>query len=307
MAKNDRSLNIPGVTTILLVNFGGPRTLDEVPPFLKNMMGRSMPEKAVEAVVERYRAIGGGSPLASITEQQAGLLTEETAGRFAIRGAFRYTSPSLEERINECHKAGVERIVFFVMSPYDASRTTGGYVSAVEAHLARLPYRPKILFIHGWHSEPQFIECWAARIRGNAAKKGAFYIFSAHSLPASLKGEPYMGQVEETARAIAEKLDILNDYAVAWQSVPQNAVEPWMDPSVEATVDSLTGKVSSLVEIPVGFVSDHLETLYDMDLVHRAYAEARGFQFSRIPSLNTYPPFIGALKTILEKHLEAEK
>ena len=292
-------------TAILLVNYGGPRTLDEVPLFLENMTGRRMPREVEEAVCARYRTIGGGSPLAAITEEQAALLIEETGGRFAIKGAFRYTSPTLEERINECYRAGVGRIVFLVMSPYYTSRTTGAYVSAAEGYLAHLPYSPRAVFIHSWHDEPQFIDCWVERIRSAAPPRKAFYLFSAHSLPESLSGEPYRRQVEETAYAVAERLAIQGDYAVAWQSVPQNADIPWIGPSVEATIDGLVGKVSSLVEVPIGFVSDHLETLYDMDVLHREHAASRGFEFSRIPSLNTYRPFMRALKTILERHLEA--
>ncbi len=295
-------------TTILLVNYGGPRTLDEVPRFLRNMTGRPMARDVEEAVSARYRAIGGGSPLAAITEEQAALLSEETGGRFAIKGAFRYTNPSLEERINECYKAGVERIVFLVMSPYYTSRTTGAYVSAAEGYLAHLPYSPGIVFIHSWHNEPQFIDCWVERIRSAAPRKKAFYLFSAHSLPESLNREPYRRQVAETAKAVAERLAIQEgEYAVAWQSVPQNVDVPWMGPSVEATMDALAGKASSLVEVPIGFVSDHLETLYDMDVLHRERAASKGFEFSRIPSLNTYRPFILALKTILERHLEGKR
>jgi len=292
-------------TTILLVNFGGPRTLDEVPLFLRNMTGRPMSHDVEEAVSERYRAIGGGSPLAAITEEQAALLTEETGRKFVIKSAFRYTSPSLEERINECYKAGVERIAFLVMSPYYASRTTGVYQSAAESYLVSLPYSPEIVFIHSWHDEPEFIDCWVERIRSADPPEKAFYIFSAHSLPESLSREPYRRQVEETVHSVAERLALQGRYAVAWQSVPQNADVPWMSPSVEAAMDSLMGKVSGLVEVPIGFVSDHLETLYDMDVVHRQYALSKGFGFSRIPSLNTYPPFIRALKAVLERHLEA--
>lgn len=292
-------------TMILLVNFGGPRTLDEVPLFLRNLTGRPMPREADEAVCERYRAIGGGSPLAAITEEQAALLSEETEGRFTIKGAFRYTRPSLEERINECYQAGVKRIAFFVMSPYYTSRTTGAYMSAAEGYLASLPYSPESLFIHSWCDEPQFIDCWAERIRSATPPEEAFYIFSAHSLPESLSGEPYRRQVEETARAVAERLALQGRYTVAWQSVPQNADAAWMGPSVEAAMDGLAGKVSSLVEVPIGFVSDHLETLYDMDVLHRQHALSKGFEFTRIPSLNTYRPFIRALKAVLLRHLGA--
>ena len=292
-------------TTILLVNFGGPRTLDEVPLFLRNMTGRPMPREVEQAVSERYRAIGGGSPLAAITEEQAALLRDETGGRFVIKGAFRYTSPSLEERINECYKAGVERIAFLVMSPYYASRTTGVYQTAAENYLPALPYSPEVVFIHSWHDEPRFIDCWVERIRSADPPEKAFHIFSAHSLPEAASLEPYRRQIEETVHSVAERLALQGRYAVAWQSVPQNADVPWMGPSVEATMDNLAGKISSVVEVPIGFVSDHLETLYDMDILHRQHALSRGFDFHRIPSLNTYAPFIRALKAIVERHLEA--
>jgi len=292
-------------TTILLVNFGGPRTLDEVPLFLRNMTGRPMPREVEQAVSERYRAIGGGSPLAAITEEQAALLRDETGGRFVIKGAFRYTSPSLEERINECYAARTERIAFLVMSPYYASRTTGVYQTAAENYLAALPYSPEVVFIHSWHDEPRFIDCWVERIRSADPPEKAFYIFSAHSLPEAASLEPYRRQIEETVHSVAERLALQGRYAVAWQSVPQNADVPWMGPSVEATMDNLAGKISSVVEVPIGFVSDHLETLYDMDILHRQHALSRGFDFHRIPSLNTYAPFIRALKAIVERHLEA--
>ena len=292
-------------TAVLLVNFGGPRTLGEVPPFLRNITGREAPQAAQEALIARYRAIGGGSPLASITEEQAARLEDETGHRFAIRAAFRYSSPTLEEAVNDCYRSGAERIVFFVMSPYSTSKTVGGYMSAVEAYLPYLSsvsYHPETRFIHGWCGEPRFVECWVKRIREEAPAGGDFFLFSAHSLPESLKGEPYASQVEETVRAVAAGLG-LSDYAIGWQSVPQGTDEPWMGPSVEAVMDGVKSG-ARLVEIPIGFVSDHMETLYDIDVLHREYALAKGLLFSRIPSLNTYPPFITALGAILEKGLQ---
>lgn len=292
-------------TMVLLVNFGGPRNLDEVPVFLRNMIGREAPQAVQNALAERYRAIGGGSPLAEITEQQAALLTKETGDRFAIKGAFRYSPPTLEEMISESFRSGIERIVFFIMSPFYTSRTAGSSIEAAKAYLAHLPYRPKVVFIHSWCKEPAFIECWASRIRTEAPARGeeAFYLFSAHSLPESLKGEPYMAQVEETVRAVADRLGLTDNYALGWQSVPQYAEEPWIGPTVEAVIESAVGKALRLVEVPIGFVSDHLETLYDMDILHREYAQARGFVFSRIPSLNTYSPYVAILKSILEENL----
>lgn len=288
---------------VLLVNFGAPRTLEEVPEFLRKMTGREVSPAGLAAVMERYRAIGGGSPLAAITDEQARLLEEETGRLFSIQPAYRYSSPSLEERIDEAYRSGAERLAFFVMSPYDASRTTGSYRSAVEASLARLSYRPDVTFIHGWYDEPAFVDCWAARIREARPEGESFYLFSAHSLPLSLAQEPYKFQVEETVQAVAARLNLVDNYALAWQSVPAGSEAPWIGPSVEAVLDTLQGSVSRVIEAPIGFVSDHLETCYDMDVLHRQHALALGLQFLRVPSLNTYGPFIAALAAILQKAL----
>ncbi len=290
-------------TMVLLVNFGGPRTLDEVPDFLRNMTGREVPTDVLDALLDRYQTIGGGSPLAAITDEQAGLLAEETGRRFPVVSAYRYSRPTLEERIDEARTSGVERLVFFVMSPYYTSRTTGNYVKAVEACIGGMTYRPMVTFIHSWYDEPAFIDCWAGRISAESPVGESFYLFSAHSMPQSLAHEPYKSQVEETVRAVATTLRLVGNYALAWQSVPQRSGEPWMGPSVEEVLDRLQGSVSRVIEVPIGFVSDHLETRYDMDVVHRAYALALGLEFSRIPSLNTYGPFITALAAILEKSL----
>lgn len=294
-------------TMVLLVNFGGPATLDEVPLFLRNLMGRIPPQAVQEALMERYRAIGGGSPLRAVTQEQAARLEDATGGRVRIGCAYRYSSPTLEEMMNECYKSGTERIIFFVMSPYYTSRTVGAYVKTVETYLSYLSfaaYRPEVTFIHSWYNEPLFIDAWVGRIREEARHGEGFFLFSAHSLPQSLQSEPYVSQVEETVAAVAGRLE-LAAYAIGWQSVPGNTDEPWIGPSVEAVIDGIAGTTSRLTEIPIGFVSDHLETLYDMDVVHAGYAGTKGIAFARIASLNIYPPFIAALKAILEKHLRA--
>jgi ferrochelatase len=296
-------------TMVLLVNFGGPATLDEVPLFLRNLTGSVAPKAVQEALIGRYRAIGGGSPLAAITQEQAALLADATGHRVSIGCAYRYTSPTLEEAINECYKSGTGKIIFFVMSPYYTSRTVGAYIDAVEAYLSYFSltsFRPDVTFIHSWYKEPLFIDAWVGRIREEARHEEGFSLFSAHSLPRSLQGEPYISQVEETVAAVAGRLH-LSDYAIGWQSVPRTTDEPWIGPSVEAVIDGIAGTASGLREIPIGFVSDHLETLYDMDIVHAGYARSKGLTFSRIPSLNTYPPFIAALKAVLEKHLQGGK
>ena len=208
-------------TLVLLVNFGGPRTLDEVADFLKAMTGKEMPRAATEAVMDRYRAIGGGSPLAAITDEQASLLARRTGGRFPVSSAYCYSRPSLDERIDEACRTGVKRLVFFVMSPYCSSRTTGVYMETIEKCFDRLSYRPAVAFIHGWHNEPAFLDCWADRIGAEIPAGDSFYLFSAHSLPESLIHEPYKSQVEETVRAVATRLGLdKGRYAVGVAEYP---------------------------------------------------------------------------------------
>jgi ferrochelatase len=289
-------------TLVLLVNFGTPRGVDDIPLFLKRVTGRDAPESVVSAVSDRYRAIGGTSPLAAITDEQAMLLAEKTGNRFPVLSAYRYSHPTVIERIEEAQEGDVDHLVFFVMSPFYSPSTTGDYVRTVEEHIGGRSYRPQVTFVHGWHNEPAFVDCWVSMIRAEGLDGKSFHIFAAHSLPRS-QCEPYRQQVEETAREVATQLGLSDNYAVGWQSVSQKKSEPWIGPSVESVLDGLPGRFPGVVEVPLGFVADHLETKYDMDVLHREHARSLGLGFSRIPSLNTYGPFISAMAVILEKAL----
>ena len=273
---------------------------------MKRMMGREAPAPVLNALLERYRAIGGSSPLAAITEEQARLLSKKTGDRFTIRGAFRYSSPTIEEMIDQCCDSGAERIVFLIMSPFYTSKTAGTSIKAAQEHLKGLRPEPRSVFVHSWCREPLFLEAWKERIKEEAARENAFYLFAAHSLPESLSNEPYKGQIEETVASLARDLGLVGNFALGWQSVPARVDEPWIGPSVESLMDNVCMKWKHLVEVPIGFVSDHLETLYDMDITHRHYAESRGVRFSRVPSLNTYAPYITALRSILLRSLGEE-
>jgi protoporphyrin/coproporphyrin ferrochelatase len=291
-------------TAVLLVNYGGPRTIDEVSPFLKNMMGDAASAAAIGAVAARYRAIGGGSPLAAITEQLAQLLSKHLPEEVRVRTAFRYSSPNIEERINEYHDAGIERILCVAMSPFYSSRTVGVYETAARACLERSGCKTEVEFVHSWYDKPAFLDAWISKVREEMTQEeDSYYLFSAHSLPLSLASEPYESQIERTSEAVAAATGLSNRYTVVWQSVPRGAKEAWIGPSPEEAMDGLEGMFRHVVEVPIGFLNDHLETLYDMDITHRQYAEAKGLHFSRISSLNLYPPFVHALALIIEGRL----
>ena len=214
--------------------------------------------------MDRYRAIGGGSPLAWITQEQAARLVDATGHLVPIRCAYRYASPTLEEMMNECYKSGTERITFFVMSPYYTSRTVGAYIKTVETYLSYLSfasYRPEVTFIHSWYKEPLFIDAWVGRIREEARQEEGFYLFSAHSLPQSLQHEPYISQVKETVAAVAARSNY-RPTPSAGRACPRIRTSPG---SGRPLRQSSTGRSRNRrdLEIPIGFVSDHLETLYE--------------------------------------------
>ncbi len=294
-------------TVVLLVNFGGPCSIEDVPRFMRNLMGCEPHPSMAQQVADRYSQIGGCSPLPAITEEQAALLAAATEHQFVIRAAFRYSSPSIEERINECYDEQVERIIFFMMSPFYTSRTVGSYIATAQKYFGWLPYHPEILFIHSWYKEPLFVKCWVEKIRREAYYPDeAFYLFSAHSLPKALLDEPYKAQIEETMVMIAGELR-LSLYGLGWQSVPRGVTEPWIEPTVEAVLDEVARKkIRTVVQVPIGFTADHLETLYDIDIVHKKYAETRGLTQHRVSSLNTDPLFIETLKHVLLSNLQAE-
>ena len=291
-------------TAVLLVNFGGPRSIDEVPQFMRSLTGRQLPPAAVQQAIDRYRLIGGSSPLPAMAEEHAKLLTAVMGEELTIRPAFGYSHPSIEERIDECRSEEVERILFLIMTPFYTSRTVGKYIATAEGYLRSLSYHPDVLFIHSWYKEPLFIECWTRKIKEEASFPDAFYLFSAHSLPEALADEPYKPQIEETVETLARELR-LSHYGLGWQSVPANATEPWIGPTVEAVLDEVAGRqFRTVVQVPIGFVTDHMETLYDIDIVHKKYAAAKGLGHSRVACLNTDPLFIETLKRILSHALQ---
>ena len=288
-------------TGVILVTLGGPRSLEEVPEFIKRFIGRDLPPSALQAVIERYRQIGGFSPLCRITEEQAGALNASLGGGYICVPAFRYSRPFIPDTLESMAAAGPARILVLFLSPFFTSVTTGNYIDVANDYLEKHPLPMPVDFIHSWHKGPLFIESWVEQIRANSCDEQAFYLFSAHSLPMRYAGEPYRQQIEETVALVASRVGIGN-WALGWQSIPMNAAEPWITPTVEEQIDSIaTAGFKRLVQVPIGFTADHIETLYDIDITHRQYALGKGLSFRRILSLNAGAPFIKALKAIVTK------
>jgi len=258
-------------------------------------------------VKERYQLIGGRSPLPDLVKAQAKALGKELGPGFRVYEGFRYSMPTVAESFDRAMHDGARRVIALSMSPFSTEVTTGAYKSACDA-LGSGETCP--LFIPSWHDNSLFIEAWQERIfhglkrYRETLRRHASIIFTSHSIPLRYiqAGDPYRKQIEETANAIARRM-ALSRWYLAWQSKGARATEPWLEPEVETVLDMIAAekKGEFVLEVPLGFTCDHLETLYDIDIVHRRHAEGLGLTFERAESLNTSPIFIKALADIVRK------
>jgi ferrochelatase len=294
--------------TVLLAGFGGPESLDEVPAFVESVLGRVPPDHVIPAALSRYRAIGGGSPLPATTRRQAVLLEEELAGRgydATVHLGMLHASPTIPEVAGRIMDDGVEELVVVSLAPYRCEVSTDAYEGEVRS--AFDGRGPRLRFGPDWNTTPRYLDALADML-GNAldrAPAGTSVIFAAHSLPRRMidQGDPYADQLAETGREVARRLQ-LDTWHLAYQSVSAAAREPWLGPSVEEVMDQLAGAgVQSVMVDPIGFIADHVETLYDNDVEHRAHATDLGLDFYRCRCLNEHPGLITALADIVDEVL----
>ncbi len=290
---------------VILVALGGPHSLDDVGPFMTAFMGKPAPLPVVAAVQERYKLIGGKSPLVEIVKCQAHALENKLGPHFRVYAGFRHSNPTIAEAYESALKNAADTVVAMSLSPYETIITTGSYKKAFdELHIPE----NRFTFIPSFHDNPSFLQAWQDsidQVTSEFERSNSVFIFTSHSLPMHLidSGDPYKNQVEETVAAISSKLS-LKHWVVGWQSKGARSTEPWLEPSVESILESIAKsgtKPKQVVEIPIGFTCDHLETLYDIDIVHKGIADSLGLSFKRVASLNTNPAFINALADIINK------
>ncbi len=195
-------------TAVILIALGGPRSLDDVGPFMSAFMGRPAPAPVVQAITERYQLIGGKSPLPELVAEQAAALGKELGPGFRAYAGFCYTAPAIEASVQKAVQEGATRVIGLSMSPYETQATTGLYRCAFDA--VKLDGVPRT-FIPSWHDNPLFIEAWQERVfhglkrYRETLRRRAAIIFTSHSIPVRYiqNGDPYRKQIEETALAIA--------------------------------------------------------------------------------------------------------
>ena len=298
---------------LLLLAFGGPRSLDEVEFLLTRLFqGRKPSADQVERVKERYRLIGGFSPLLNITQEQARGLEEELKKRgysFKSYVGMRYGHPLIEETLKEILRDGITEIVALPMAPFQSRASTGAYMEEVNRVRKNLDKEVSLSFAIGWHLHPLFIGAVRERIEeglkefDEEERKKVHLLFTAHSLPKSIiEKDPYAKEIGASIQGVLEKLEPF-PWHLAYQS-KGGGPEEWVGPDVESVLGELSKeKIREVLIVPIGFVSDHIEILYDIDILYQDKAKLLGMRLKRTPSLNFSKRFIEALATIVEEHI----
>ncbi|HTS14201.1 MAG TPA: ferrochelatase, partial [Candidatus Sulfotelmatobacter sp.] len=311
----------PGTTPsrvgVLVMSHGTPAAPDEVAAFYTEIRRGSPPSPEQLADLERrYAAIGGVSPLAERTrEQVSGIdlaLDALAPGRFVVAGGAKFAPPRIEAAVEELAAAGVDRIVGIVLAPHSAEVSVGEYRRRATAALAVLAAPsdadrvPELVVVDHWHDAPGLSALLAQRVTAALGslpapvRADAIVLFTAHSVPARFvdAGDPYAMQVAETAAAVAEAAG-LSAWELCWQSAGRTA-DAWLGPDLLEVLRALPDRgVPAVVVCPAGFVSDHLEILYDLDIEARTVAEEAGVAFARTASFNADPRFCEVLARVV--------
>jgi ferrochelatase len=297
------------VIGVLVMAYGGPASLDEIPGYLADIRhGRPTPRRVLDEITENYRAIGGASPLLEVTRRQVDALAAELGGEYRCYLGMRHWAPWIEEVVGEMVEDGIERAVSLVLAPHFSALSVAKYQQKVVDGLEL--YRGRIDFEHvaSYHDAPGLVEAFASRVEEGVARwpedecDRVHVVFSAHSLPQRVldAGDPYGDQCLETARLVAERAGLLDDrWSWAYQSAGRTP-EPWAGPDLGEHLQELAARgVRDVVSVPVGFVSDHVEILFDIDRRAAEIAAGLGMRLERPPALNDDPVFIATLAELV--------
>lgn len=325
-------------TGIMMLNLGGPETLDDVYGFLhrlfsdkdliplpvQSQMAKFIATRRTPKIVEQYRKIGGGSPIKKWTDIQGeGMvklldqISPETGPHKHYIG-FRYADPTTEETIEQMERDGIQRAIAFTQYPQYSCTTTGSSLNAIYRHYAKRQEPSDMVWsvIDRWPTHPSFIEAVADNIEKALNKFPAMdrddvvILFSAHSLPmkAVNRGDPYPAEVAATVNRVMERLGHSHSYRLVWQS--KVGPLPWLGCQTDSAIEGLVKRGrKNLLMVPIAFTSDHIETLYELDLEYADYLgnKVGAKCIQRADSLNDHPVFIKALADIVKTHLDSNQ
>ena len=285
-------------SAVVLMAYGSPERLSDVPAYYADIRGgRPTAPEHLADLVERYRRLGieHSSPLNAITEQTRAALEAELG--LPVFTGMKHWTPRIADATESAIASGAGQIVGLVLAPHFSALSTAGYREQLERALAR---RAELHFVESWHDEPGFVKLLADRVRGI----DAHVVFTAHSLPARIlaAGDPYRDQLLETSRLVAEAAG-LGSWSFSYQSESPTG-EPWLGPDILDHLESLQRQgVEHVLVCPVGFVSDHLEIRWDLDVEARERAAELGLRLERIEMPNADPAFVRTLAGIVRRSL----
>lgn len=303
---------------VLLLAYGGPNSLDEVAPYLADVTGgRPLPPPLIAEIKERYRLIGGKSPLLEISNAQAQALAAALAARGFPAPVFvgmRHWHPYIRETVREMMGYPLRRVVAICLSPYYSTMSIGAYAKKLQEAVTENQLSWKIDFIESYHDHPRLRQAFAEKLQAvwhtytPAERAAVQVIFSAHSLPERIlaAGDPYDRQIRETAAGVVQQVGPF-PWHFAYQSQGRTP-DPWLGPKVETVIEDLyEAGHRHVLMVPIGFIADHVEILYDVDVLFRGLAQAKGMRFERTASLNASPLFIETLAELVLTTLNAER
>lgn len=295
---------------ILLMAYGTPKSLDEVLPYYTDIRhGHAPSPEQLAELTDRYLAIGGVSPLTEITVDQAkGLeeaLNHDGGRQVKVYLGFKHIQPFIRDAVRQMHQDGIQEAVCLVLAPHYSAMSIGAYHKAA-TEAANALGGPKLLQIDSWHMNRAFLEVLASRVKDALSKFSStddvMVVFSAHSLPARIlsMGDPYEKQLHESGEAVAKMLN-LKHYTFGWQSAGRTS-EPWLGPDILDKLAELKEQgYTNIVSCSQGFVSDHLEVLYDIDIEAMDKAKSLGIKLVRTAQMNADPEFLQALAQVVRE------
>lgn len=292
---------------VIVMAYGAPERLDQVEAYYTDIRrGNPPPPALLEELVGRYTAIGGGSPLSRIVERQRAALEAELARRgrpTRVYAGMKHIAPFIGDVVRDMAADGIDHVVAIALAPQHSTFNEQTYGRAVEAAAASAATTPRVTVVGTWHDQPRLIEALATATAEALARcddpATAHVFFTAHSLPERMAagGDPYAHEVAATGALVAERLGI-ERCDVAFQSAGRTS-ERWIGPDLVAEIRRAAASgVREVVVCPVGFVADHLEVLYDIDVEARAVATGLGVRLERARSMNDDPVFISALADV---------
>lgn len=296
---------------VLLMAYGTPEHQSDVAEYYTHIRGgRRPPDEAIAELQWRYQQVGGGTPLRRITESVRDALQArlaDTGDDSQVYVGMKHWHPFIAETLREMYDAGVKRFIALPLAPHYSQLSVGAYRHAVEEAAAALGNPFEMTFVNNWYQQPEFVELIACRVLPalHGMPKDTTVVFTAHSLPVRIRewGDPYERELHESAALVADRLGV-RDWRFAWQSAGGSR-EPWIGPDILEYLNLLRAEGKcSVLQVPIGFVCDHLEILYDIDIEAKNHARDLGLRLERTQLPNASADFIHVLASVVDRARE---